>query len=157
MDLTAPSQKNKTAVFNLDGSATIKTYALNIAQNLMESKRRKTVPIAQNEIKTDPTEGFSPFTTAPAPVDFGLQLFENKNLVTRLLSKLKGEKPEYAKLIELRYWKEMSHQEIADSQLTSANTAGTSKKNTALALKKLVEIAREEGVLLRGTNVKIKK
>lgn len=152
MELTAPSQKNKTAVFTL-GGASVKTYALNIADNLIHSKLRKTVPIAQNEIKTDPTEGFSPLANAAAPVDFGVQLFENKNLVARLLGKLRAENANYAKLIELRFgldkktnYQEMSHQEIADSQLTSANTAGTSKKNMSQALKRLVEIAYAEGL-----------
>jgi DNA-directed RNA polymerase specialized sigma24 family protein len=152
MDLTAPSQKSKTAIFKL-GGAKVKTYALNIAQNLMNDKLRKTVPIAQNEIRTDPTEGFSPLANTAAPADFGMQLFENQNLVTRLLGKLRAENPDYAKLIELRFGfdesmdnRELSHQEIAESKLTSCGTAGTSKKNTSLALSKLVEIARAEGL-----------
>ncbi len=150
MDLSKNVSKKtglpKTAVFRLDGTATVKTYALRIAENLMHSKLRKTVPIAQNEIKTDPTEGFSPLTSTAAPSDFGLQLFENQNLIHRLLNKLRAENADYAKLLELRFWEEMSHQDIADSKLTSAHTAGTSKKNTSQALKRLQELAREEGL-----------
>jgi hypothetical protein len=152
MDLTAPSQKEKTAVFTL-GNAKVKTYALKIAQKLLKDGMRKTVPIAKNEIRTDPTEGFSPLANAAAPADFGMQLFENQNLVRRLLGKLRVENPDYAKLIELRFGfdesmdnRELSHQEIADSKLTNCGTAGTSKKNTSLALSKLVEIARAEGL-----------
>ena len=156
MDLSKDISKKtglpKTAIFRLDGKATVKTYALNIAENLMHSKLRETVPIAQNEIKTDPTEGFSPLANAAAPVDFGVQLFENQNLVKRFLDKLRVENPDYAKLIELRFglakevaYKEMSHQEIADSKKTVYRTEGSSKRYTSVALKRLQEIARSEG------------
>lgn len=149
MNLTAPVLQNKTAVFKLEG-ATVKTYALSIAENLMNSRLRKTVPIAQNEIKTDPTEGFSPLATAAAPADFGLQLFENKNLVARLLNKLRAEKPEYAKLIELRFWEEMPYKDIAAKRLKDKEKDFTSeescKSHTSRAMKKLVEIARTEGL-----------
>ena len=149
MDLIAPSQKNKTAVFIL-GGASVKTYALNIAENLINSKLRKTVPIAQNEIKIDPTEGFSPLANAVAPTDFGLQLFENKNLVARLLNKLRAKKPEYAKLIELRFWEDMSYKDIAAKRLKDKEKDFTSeescKSHTSRAMKKLVEIARTEGL-----------
>lgn len=150
MDLTAPILSKKTAVFNLDGSATVKTYALTIAENLINSRLRKTVPIAQNEIRTDPTEGFSPLANTAAPVDFGLQLFENRNTIARFLNKLRIEKPEYAQLIELRFLEEMSYKDIAAKRLKDNEKHFTSeescKSHTSRALGKLVEIARSEGL-----------
>lgn len=145
MDLTAKSLENQTATFKL-GDVPLGAYTWQIAQNKMNDLLEKKIRRSNHEQITDPIEGYSAFTQIAAPQDFGTRLFENQNLVSRLLAKLKAEKPQYEPLIRLRFYEDMSYQEIADSKLTVYGTEDSCKSHTSRAVKLLLGYARAEGV-----------
>lgn len=64
MDLSKNISKKtglpKTAVFRLDGTATVKTYALRIAENLMHSKYEKPSRLLKMKSKQIQQKAFRP-------------------------------------------------------------------------------------------------
>ena len=145
MDLTAKSLENQTATFKLS-DAPLGAYAWQIAQNKMNDLLEKKIRRSNHEQITDPTEGFSAFTQIAAPQDFGTRLFENQNLVSRLLAKLKAEKPQYEPLIRLRFYEDRTYKDMAASGLTVYTSEESCKSHTIRAVKLLLGYARAEGV-----------
>ena len=145
MNLNATREINKTAKFEF-GTVPVGAYVFHIAENKANDLLAKKIKRSNNEQITDPTEGYSAFTQIAAPQDFGTRLFENQNLVSRLLAKLKAEKPQYEPLIRLRFYEDMPYKDMAASGLTVYTSEESCKSHTSRAVKKLLEYARAEGV-----------
>lgn len=161
------------AVYRFDERVPVRAYAWTIAEKLIYSEMRKkyTAPkekdalvkpknaheaevqaqkpyltTLKKTIHADPTQANSGFLNVSAAADSETQNFENQNLFSVLLPKLAKEKQEYETLIRLRFYKEMSYREIAESGLSEYTTEESCKSHASRAMRILRELARQEGL-----------
>ena len=96
-------------IHTYDESYTFKTWLFTIAKNLLidEFRKQKTFTISIEEENTDL---YYLYDAAPTPED---KIIIEQNLA-QLKQNIKRLKPKYQKVINLRFFQELSYQEIAD-------------------------------------------
>ncbi len=115
-----------------DESYVFKTWLFTIAKNLIiDEFRKKQTPTVSIEVKHK--ELYALFDENPTPEDL---IIIEQNLA-ELKKNIKQLKPKYQKVINLRYFQELSYQEIADASNESINNV---KVKLLRAKKLLAEI-----------------
>lgn len=120
---------DKIALFNAE--LNFKTWLISISKNIQIDHHRKEKTAAQLDTTSIEKEHFKGLSDEnPSPEDL---LIINQNL-KRLIEIIKELKPNYARVIRLRYFEECSYKEIAEKTDLPVNTI----KVTLLRAKKLL-------------------
>jgi DNA-directed RNA polymerase specialized sigma24 family protein len=129
--------REKTAIYRLT-DIPLNVYFWRIFKNKMMDFLRKKYKIQAIQPSFDPHE-----MTDLSPKTEGFSF----NPAFQLLEILEKENPDYEALIRLQHYVGMSYKEIAESKLTKYTTEESCKSNACKAMKRLRDIAHEQGVL----------